>query len=228
MHGQPATMKREAPQVVFLGGFFMSSSDVADGVSPDRVRPSAFPCYRSRPLARSFAPPPTPAARVRRSVENTTCAMRSPCTIRRGTGRVVPNDHHPFLGVVRVDRARRVGYRQRVLERLAAARSDLRLDVVRQASAETEGNQRHLARCELDSPFATDSVAGPLGLCFPVRAANESIAEMRPQVEARRARRRSCRKVHIVVQRSTMTVGDSFTSLREPSSALICCLRRGR
>jgi hypothetical protein len=41
---------------------------------------------------------------------------------------------------------------------------------------------------------------GPLGLCLAVRTANESITEMRSQVEARRASRGARRKAHVVVQ----------------------------
>ena len=53
MHGQPGTMKREAPQGVFLGGFFMASSGGAEGALPIGIAPQCFPVL-PKPPARSL------------------------------------------------------------------------------------------------------------------------------------------------------------------------------
>ena len=53
MHGQPGTMKREAPQGSFLGGFFTSSSGGAEGASPIRIAAQCFPVL-PKPPARSL------------------------------------------------------------------------------------------------------------------------------------------------------------------------------
>src|SRR6185369_12010440 len=89
---------------------------------------------------------------------------------------------------------------ERVLECLAAARPDLRLDFGRQTRPKTEWDQSHLARCEFDPPFVSGTVRAPLVHCFPVGEADESISEMRSKIEPRRAGRRSYGKAHVVVQ----------------------------
>src|SRR5215204_6460542 len=77
---------------------------------------------------------------------------------------VVAHDDHPLLRVIGVDGAGSVRNGQRMLERLAAARPDLRLDVVRQPRSKAERDEGHLPRREIDSPTAVSLVGLALHL----------------------------------------------------------------